>query len=280
MAVIPIIAAISYAASLVHYKWLVSRTGLELKPFLALHFVTLFVVTLFFAPFFGGFEPTIVTEPRYFVLLLLLAGFGFAHNYFLARGLRRESLHEYEIIDLLVPVFTIILAAVAFIDEREPIRLSLALLAAGAFLITHVRRHHLHFKQADRWLIYTVFVMAIERILVKPLLLLAEPVSLYTLRTGIIAVLMLLAFRPKITKLPIAEWGWLALNALVGSVSMMLIWTSIDLSGIVVTELYMLITPMILALVSVAYMKEQWSFRQGLAFIAIIGSIIAMQLLG
>lgn len=279
MFVIPILGAVIYAFALVHYKWLISQTELDMKSFLALHFAMLFGASTIMALWWGDFNPQLITEPRYLLLLLILCAFGFAHNLFLVRGLRRESLHEYELIDLLMPVFTVTLAAFAFADEREPVRLGLALLASGAFFITHFRRKQVAFRQADRWLVYAVFIMAIERILVKPLLELAEPVTLYFFRAGIIALAMFVIFRPKLKKIPASLWLQLLINSVVGMLAIVLIWTSTASYGIVVTELYLLLVPMILAGISVVWLKEAWTARQGFAFAVIIACIVLINIL-
>lgn len=280
MVIIPISAAIIFGLALAHYKWALGRTTLETKTFLVVHFLILFSVACGAALAGGNFQSPLFSDQRYIFLFLVMVVFGLVHNYFLIRGLKRESLHEYELIDLLVPIFTILLAAFAFASEREPVRLSLALLAASAFLLTHLRHHHFQFKQADRWLMYAVFLMAMERILVKPLLVLADPVTLYALRTGSIALLLMLIFRPRLAHIPVGEWLQLMLNGLMGVVAMVLIWTSIGHFGVVLTELYLLITPMVLALISLAFFKERWTVGQTIAFAVIVFSVAVVNILG
>lgn len=266
MILIPIVAAVLYGVALAHYKWAISRTALETKTFLSVHFVILFLVALAAALMWGDFSVPIFTDGRYIVLLAVMIIFGLVHNYFLARGLKRESLHEYELIDLLVPVFTVLLAAFAFVDERDPVRLLLAIFGTSVFLVTHIKHHHLQFKQADRWLVYAVFLMAMERILVKPLLTLADPVFLYAIRTGWIALFLFLVFRPRLRTIALFEWWQLLINGVLGVAAMILIWTSIGYFGVVVTELYLLLTPITIAVISLVFFKERWTLTQVTAF--------------
>lgn len=280
MFAMPIAAAVIYGIALVHYKWALARTNLDTKTFLATHFVVLFLVAAGAAARWGELSTPIFSNARYLLLFAILVVFGLVHNYFLARGLKRESLHEYEIIDLLVPIFTVLLAALAFADEREPLSLILALLGTSVFLLTHLRHHHIKLKQADRWLMYAVFVMALERIVVKPLLTLADPSVLYALRTGWIALFLVLLFRPRFGSIPLREWGQLLLNGLLGVTAMILIWTSIGRLGVVVTELYLLIAPMVMAMISVAVFKERWTAGQIVAFGVILFCITLVNLTG
>ena len=275
MIAIPIAAAVIYGFALAHYKWAITRTSLETKHFLTVHFTALFLVAIGVAAAWGDFATPIFSSSRYIFLLALMVVFGLVHNYFLARGLKRESLHEYELIDLLIPIFSILLAALAFADERNLVRLVLALFGTSAFLLTHLKHHHFRFKQADRWLIYAVFLMAFERVLVKPLLTLADPSVLYALRTGWIALFLLLMFRPRFRTITLFDWTQILINALLGVAAMNLIWTSIGYYGVVVTELYLLITPMVMAVISLVMFKERWTVAQVTAF-AVILFCIAM----
>ena len=271
--IIPLTAAIIFGLALAHYKWAISRTNLETKTFLCTHFLTMFGVGALAAWWWGSWETPLFSQPRYIGLFLIIVSFGLVYNYFLVRGFKRESLHEYELIDLLMPIFTVVLAAIAFVDEREPVRIGLALLGASVFLITHWRRHQVVFKQADRWLVYAVFLMALERVLVKPILTIIDPIVLYTLRTGLISLILLFFFRPRLARIPAVEWLQLVINGLLGVTSMVLIWTSINQFGVVVTELYLLVTPIVLAIVSLFFFKERWTLLQVWSFVVILASI-------
>jgi len=200
-------------------------------------------------------------------------------NVFWTRAFRRESLHEYELVDLLLPVFTMILAAITFPDEREPVRLLLALFAAGVFVITHLRQNHLSFKQGDRWFLFAIFLIAAEVILSKPLLLLFSPVSLYFFRTGVIAAVFILIFRPRFRRVSSFIWSQLLLNSMLFVAYRLLMLASIERNGIVATELLLLSGPIILAMFTYFFMRERWTLRNMLAFGVILITITVMNYL-
>ena len=274
--IISITAAIIFGLALAHYKWALGRTTLETKTFLAVHFLALFGFACLGVIKWGHFTSPLFGQARYLWLLAIVVVLGIVNNYFLARGFKRESLHEYELIDLLMPIFTVSMAALAFVDEREPVRLTLALIGASAFLLTHIRHHQINFKQADRWLVYAVFLMAMERIFVKPLLVIIDPFSLYAVRTGLIAAVFLLLFRPRLARVPVVEWLNLSLNALLGVAAMVLTYTSISLYGVVITELYLLITPIVLATISWFFFRDRWTLTQAGSFVLILACIFLM----
>lgn len=276
---LPMTAAILYALGIAHFKWILGRFTIEFRALLSAQFIFLFLGTVVFVPWFGGVEAQFFA-PRNLFLFGFLIVVATVYNLFWTRGLKRESLHEFELIDLLLPIFTIVLAAVTFIDERQPVQLSLAILAAGTFFLTHLRQHHIHLKQADRWLIFAVFLMAIEAILVKPLLELATPVSLYAFRTGLITIVLLLVFRPHFATIPRLAWGHIILNALLGLGKMLLWLMAIQALGIVVTELVMLLTPILLAVASLIYFRERWTALQVVAFMIILVCVGVVHWLG
>ncbi len=269
MELAPWVAVMATVAAVTHYKWLLNRLALDSRTVLTILFLFLFGLSSLLLPWFGGVDEAFF-NPRYLILFGFFVCLGIVQNYFLTRGLRQNSLHEFELIDILLPVFTIGLAALVFENEREPIRLTLGLFAALSFFVTHVRQRHLLVKQADRWLVYAIFLVAIERLLVKPLLFLATPVSLYTFRAGFIALAMVVMFHRYLERISWRQAGIIGLNALLGVSAMLATWVTIATYGLVVTEIYLLLIPIGLALVSLIGWHEHWSLRQVLAFTVIL----------
>lgn len=271
-------SAAALVAAIVHLKWLLRVSKLELRTFLPVQFLFLFILTSLLIPFFGRIDPQ-AGELRYVLLFVVLIAVAVVWNVFWTRAFRQQSLHEYELIDLLLPVFTIVLAALTFPDEREPVRMLLALFAAGVFMVTHLRRNHLNFKQTDRWFLFAIFLMAAEIILTKPLLLLFSPVSFYCLRTGVIALVMIAIFRPRLRRISSFVWSQMLLNSLLFVIHRLLMLLSIEKSGIVTTELLLLVGPILLAISAYVFFRERWTLRTGLAFGVILLTITVMNYL-
>lgn len=278
MTFIPILASIFTALNAASLKWYFNRTPLDTKTILAVSAIFYFLFSALFVPWYGALDQRFF-EPRILLLFIIVVALGATQNYFTLKGMRTNTLHEYELIDILTPIFTILLAAAAFADERDPLRLSLALLASFAFLITHLRSSHFHFKRADRWLMYAVFVMAIEWVLVKPIVSIGSPVTLYTIRNGLLAVILLALFRPRLDKIRAPDWVAIIGITAVGSASGMLMWISIGNVGIVLTELVMLLTPLLTAAISVVLFKEHWNLRQAIGFTIVLACVALIQFL-
>ena len=270
---IPIIAALAAALEIAHYKWLLERTQLDFRVLLSAQFMLLFMGASFLVPFFGHIDVRFFEFRNLFLFgfLLIVATL---YNVFWIKALKRESLHEYEIIDLLLPIFTIALAALVFVDERDPIHLLLAAVAIGIFFLAHLHKWHISVKRVDRWLLLAVFLMAVEAILVKPLLEIVSPVALYAMRTGLIAVVLFVYWQPRLSDVPFFVWVQLAINAVFGISQMILTWIAIGSLGIVVTELALLIKPMLLLLISLYLFREKWKGRQVFAFAIILTCIL------
>lgn len=271
-------AALAFSIAIVHYKWILRETKIELRTLLPLQFILLFLFSSLLVPFFGRIDSEFFSL-RYLILFGIMVVVAAVYNLFWTSAFRRQSLHDFELIDLLVPVFTILLAALVFFDEREPIKLALALFAAGAFFVTHIRRHHINFKQADRWFLFAIFLIAAEVILAKPLLTLLSPVSLYALRTGIIAVFFVFLFRPRFDRIHSFVITQMIVNSLFFVAYRVLRLASVETVGIVTTEMLLLTAPIFLTIGSSFVMKERWNLRNGLAFIIIMVTIFLMNLL-
>lgn len=271
-------AAFAHAVSIIHLKWLLGKFKTDPKTYLAIVFSFIFLGTSLLVPFWGKIDLRFF-DFKNIALFLFLILVALVYNLYLVRGLKRDSLHEFDLIDLLWPIFSIGLAALIFVDEREPIKLSLALFAAGVFLISHLRHHHVSLKAADRFLLLAVFLLALETNLIKPLLELINPISLYALRTGLVAVFMIIIFQPPISQISSREWGQIGLNALFGTTAMLLTWTAIGTIGIVETNLILLLYPIILAIYSKSVMREQWTARSLMAFLVIFSCIVLVTVL-
>lgn len=272
------IAAFASAALVIHLKWFLRTAKIETRQFMPVYFILLFVITSLLVPTFGGVDLAFLA-PKNLVLFAIMLAVGLAWNHFHINGLRRETLHEYELNKVLFPIFSITLAALAFADEREPVRLALAGLAVLAFLSLHFHHKRLSFKQADRWMVFAVFLMAMELSLYKPLLTIFSPVTLYALRTGLIALIFFFAYRPELRRLTLGTWVHVVFNAGLGVTTRIFELVAISQIGVVVTQLFFLLSPITLAVVSFVVLRERWTLRQGLALAVILGSIVTVTLL-
>lgn len=278
LAWIPLTAAVLSAVSLVHLKWVLRERGVATRTFLGIWFSFLFLVALLGVPLFHDVEPVFFTGRILFLVGFLIMALAVANFYFI-RGLRRETLHEFDLIELLLPILSIGFAAFVFDNERDPVRLSLAVLASLVFLLVHIKRHHFSLKRSDQFLLFSVFLLAIDEVIVKALLSVIDPVSLYTLTTGLLAVIYWLAYQPKVRDISFTQGIHLFGNAILSVMAMILTWFAFKLFGIVVTNLVLLLSPLLITLASVLIFRERWTIRHGLAFGVILGSILLLQIL-
>lgn len=273
---IPITAALLSAVALVHLKWVLRERGIATRTWLGIWFTFLFLISLIGVPLFHEIQPVFFTGRIVFLVIFLTLALAIANFYFI-RGLRRESLHEFDLIELLLPVLSIGFAAFVFDNEREPIRLGLAVVASLVFLLAHVKRHHLSLKRSDQFLLFSVFLLAIDEVLVKALLTVIDPVSLYALTSGMLAVIYWLAYQPKLASLSLTQGIHLLGNAVFSVAAMILTWFSFQFFGIVMTNLVLLLSPLVITFASVLVFRERWTMRHGLAFVIILGAILLLQ---
>lgn len=278
MILIPLLSAAASAIGTAHAKWLFGRTHLDTRTYLPAAFIIAFSMGTLLSSRWGGLTGEAV-RPVHLVFLAVLIALMLIGNLFWVRGFRRETLHEYGTLNLLIPVLTIVFAAAIFADERDPIILSLTGFAIGTFFLTHLHHLHLSLKQADRSLLVAVVSFAASSLVSKPLLAIITPIGLFTMTSGILAVLSLFIMRPHLAQLRLRNWSRLAANEVFWVGARILFWMSIARVGLVLTELVMLTTPIFLALISLVVFRERWTFRQTLAFVVIFVCVTTITLL-
>ena len=102
-----IIASIGYAGGVAIDKILLCRAKMSIRIFIPMLFVLLASITAFLLPRFGAVNWEMLNT-RYLLIFLLLIVVVIIWNKFYYNGIKKESLHELELIMLLSPLATII----------------------------------------------------------------------------------------------------------------------------------------------------------------------------
>lgn len=275
--VIAFLAVGGNTASTLYTRWLLKELRPPTKVWITASFLIAFLITAaisFVSSERGLADLTIITS----LLILASVAIGITHNIYGTAGLRRDSLRDYELVEICTPFLKILLAALLFTDERAPLPLMIALVAAAMFFYSHFHQRHLKLKQADRWLLFAVCLMAVETMLVKPVLGSVDPITFYALRAGLISLMMISVFHPPLNQLKNSSWLHIGLNIVLGLCGSIAALYSIQQFGIVFTELLLLLRPVALALVSALGFKETWTTRQSFSFGVMIVCVALVQL--
>lgn len=268
------IASIGYAGGIILDKISLCQHKVPLKKHISLLFVFLAMLTVIFMPGLGSVD-TSKFSFFYGFLFVLMIVVAVTYNIYATRGMQRENLHEYELIMLLSPLMTVFLAALFLPSERNWNVFLAAVVASVAFIISKFKSHHLHLGVTARGTLFAMVLMSFEAVLIKELLNMFSPVSLYFIRTAIIALVYLLMFRPKLSDLPAKSVLFILGSAVCGVLQMVLKFYGFKDLGIIETSMILLLGPVMVYLFSYFYFGERKIvLREVVSAIVIISCIL------
>jgi drug/metabolite transporter (DMT)-like permease len=268
------LAAIGYAGGMTIDKIVLCREKLPFKKYMPLIFVFLAFISAFFIPALGNIDVSKFNLFYGFIFLLMIV-VAITYNIYSTRGLLKEDLHEYELIMLLSPLVTVILAAMFLPSERNWNIFLPAVIASIAFIVSKFKRHHVRLSVAAKGTVFAMLLMSFESILIKELLVMFSPVALYFVRTVLIALVYLIIYRPKLTNLPIKSAFLVFASALFGVMQMVLKFYGFKTMGVIETSMILLLGPIFVYVFSYFYFNEKkFAFREVACTAVILGCII------
>jgi drug/metabolite transporter (DMT)-like permease len=269
-----VIASLGYAGGVIVDKIVLSKFRVPVGRFVPLIFVWLAVITAIFLPLWGKINLGNFIEFRNILLFLGMILVAVVWNIYYAKGLQREDMHEFELIMMLAPLFTIIFAEIFLPRERSLPTLIAGLIASFALIITRFRRHHLKISKTTWQTILAMILMSFESILLKELLNFMSPVMLYFIRTFTIAIVFLIMYRPKLFTMSKQAFALIIISAICGVTQMVLKFYGFASLGVVETTLILVLGPFIVYFFSTFYFKEQLYKRDIFAAAVVVACIL------
>lgn len=273
-----LIASIGYAGGVIADKVVLSRKKVPLLRFIPLLFIflALFTATLLFK--WGKIEWSLLLSARYLWLTLAMIVVAVVWNIYYYRGLQQEEIHEFELIMLLSPMATIIFAEIFLPSERSWSTFIVGIIASLTLIATRFRHHHMKISQVAWQSMLAMILMSFESILIKELLGVLSPVSLYFMRTLIIAIVFILAYKPKLFSVSKSVLGLTALSAAFGVIQMVLKFYGFESLGVIETTMILVLGPFLVYFLSMFIFKEKVFKRDLLAFAVLVGCILFVTL--
>ena len=199
----PLGAAVLQAASSTLDKVTLSIKKVTYKSYNGISFPLIFLFTLIL---FLIVKPNLSINqftPFLIILILVSTIFSIITNLLYYRALKSDLLSEMQTFSLLSHIPLIILTALVFSEERNPIIIILAIISAGFLVWSHYEHHHL--KISRKTLPYFIWIMIIAPfggIISKILLKTFDPISLQLIRDFIIAIVFIIIFLKSIKQTP------------------------------------------------------------------------------
>jgi drug/metabolite transporter (DMT)-like permease len=272
-----IAASLGYAGGVIADKFVLSKYKVPVMRFIPLLFIWLAIITGIFLSRWGGFKLSVLADWRYmglFVLMILVAAIW---NVLYYQGVQKENLHELELIMLLSPLATIIFATMFLPSEREWGVFIPGIIATFALLATRFRKHHIKIGKTAWRTIAAMLLMSFESILIKELLGVFSPVTLYFARTVVIAVIFLVLYRPKLLSMPRNAFALTILSAVFGVVQMVLKFYGFQSLGVIETTMILILGPFLVYLASAFFFRERLYKRDVFAATVVVMCILYVQ---
>lgn len=265
-----LLSALASAGNVLLDKFVLAKQRMKVSDYIPLLFVFLFLVTFLTLPWLGGVNEVLMFSQQYifyFVLMVLLA---VIWNIFYYQGLQKEKIIEFEMIILLTPLATVLLAALFFPEEFDPPVFWAAVIASLALLFSHLRKHHFEFDKYSLHLLLAVVLMAMEAMVQKELLYIYAPATLYALRTGLLALFFGLYYRPIMAHVNDHSFRLVFATAFLGAVYMVTKFYGFQQIGVTFTTLVLLVTPVITSWADAKLNGTPVKRRTILAFVVIL----------
>lgn len=273
-----IIASIGYAGGIVTDKILLSKRKIPLFRFVPMLFVFLAIFTAVLVPKWGTVNLDLLLTPKYVFLVLIMVITAVSWNILYYRGIQQEDIHEFELIMLLSPMVTIIMAEIFLPQERDWQTFLAGVVASLALLLTRFRHHHVQIGKIAWMTMLAMLLMSIESIFIKMLLGVLSPVALYFLRTAILAAVFVSVYKPKALGFSKSSFFLLILTAILGVVQMVLKFYGFDKLGVTETTMILVLGPFLVYFLSFFWFKEKLFKRDIFAFIVLIACILFVTL--
>jgi len=273
-----IIASIGYAGGVLINKVILSVYLVPVRRFVPWLFVWLTTITVFAVVIFkGGYNSQMITPENLFLFGLMIVT-AFIWNIYSYEGLQREEVHEYELVMLFAPLATIILAEIFLPSERSLPTFIAGVIACLALFAARFDKRHLKLSPYWKQLFAATFLMAVESIIIKKLLSVYDPATLYFVRTFILSIAFLIAFRPKLLQISKKAFVLTIISAVFGVIQMILKFYGFQNIGVIETTMILILGPIMVYFMSGFFFREKMQLRTGLSALVVIGCVLYVTL--
>jgi len=276
----PLGAAVFQAASATLDKVALSIKGVTYKTYTGVSFPLIFLFTLII---FLIVRPNLALESftsKIIILILISAVFTVVTNLLYYRALKHDLLSEIQTFSLLSNIPLILLTALIFLEERNPILILLSVICVIVLIWSHYEHHHFKIsKDTLPYFIWIILIAPFGGIILKIILQAIDPISLQLIRDGIMALIFIVLFFKNIKRVPRKAYLPLILTNILTSIAWILYFFSYQKSGIIYTVLIFSIQPLLVYITSIFLLKEKTNAKKIIAFVIILICIGAAQLL-
>lgn len=268
----PFVAALTQEGGIIIDKITLTRERMETRVFIPITFIILFILAALFSPWLGWITPELFTL-KYQILFWLMIVVAIVWNIFYYKGAQAEKVHDFELIIMAQPLFTILLASIFLQNEQNWLVVLAAIVAAVTLILSRIQKEHVAMTPALWGLVVVVVLMSVELIITDYLLKVFSPVALYSIRCGFIALFFFVFYRPHFRLVSLHHYGLISMSAALGVAQMVTKFYGFEKFGVIYTSLVLMLSPVIVYIISSIYLHEKVKVRQIISGLIILTCI-------
>jgi len=276
MIYIPVLSAIALGAGTIFEKIALKKRSITPVFYTATHFIFIVLAMLPIIYFFWHIDIVQTLKFKNIIYFLIVVGLAILANFFIFKSYKGDNLNNLEPAQALQPLFVILLAILfSFIYgtelfERNTNVIVPSLIAGGALIFSHVKKHHLRFNKYFIFAILGSFLFALELVFSKLILSYYSSMTFYFLRCVFAFGIGFVIFRPKFAKidskiLPYyigAGISWVGYRVLM--------YYGYQELGVILTTLVLMLGPIIILTMAHFFLKEKMNWKSVIASIIIV----------
>lgn len=262
--VLALTAAVLQAVSLLLDKVILSKERISRENFIPLLFLTLCVSSGVVSSLVGWVSPTTFLTGEGLLTLAAIVALAASWNSIYFRAIQAERASSVETIMILTPLASILGAGAFFPGQVGWGVIAAAVLSTVILLWGFSTRRELKLDRNLLLLLGSVALMALENLLITKLLAerMISPLTLFSLRTGILALIFHLVYRPHWTRLSPRHLALVVLAGVLGAAMMVVRFYGFRDSGLVETSLALILAPVFVYVGSAIVLRERPRRRQ------------------
>ena len=260
-------------------KKVLKKRSLNCRNYTVFSFLAIIIVMLPFLYFIWHIksEALLLKNILRFAFVIIVA---IVANLLIFYSLKRKNITEFEPAWIMQPLFTVLLAFIFYQSERNWMIVGLALVASLTLVLAHIRKHHLVF---DKYIIAAVlgsFAFSIELVASKPILDYYNPFAFYFIRCFFILIITYLIYKPKLKDADGRSWMYIFLIGAMWVLYRAIIYYGYEKVGIVFTTTLFILSPVLMFVFAILFLKEKPTLRQIISTIIILVCVVLAILFG
>ena len=275
---IPIFGALALAGGTILEKIVLRKRKLDIKLYQVLSFSAIVLIIIPFIYFFWKVDAGALKLENIIILAVVIL-FSILANLLTFYSMKWEKITNLEPAKILEPLFVILLAIIFsfFVEglyDRNIHIIIPALIAAFALIFSHIRKHHLEFSKYFVAAIFGSLFFALELVLSRLILDFYSPLAFYFIRCFFIALISLALFSPKFGNLNKKLKGEIFVIGALWVIYRLVLYYGYLNYGVIFTTLMIMLGPVFTYIFAWRFLKEKPDWKNMLASILIIGSVL------